>query len=149
MRHNLLILGTVLAAVFSSTVVQAESDTNQITGELGYVVGTELMIEGTFKAGKNSWVLVTKVNDNDLPAPILISTVNLDNSSKIPTNVVCRFKGVEITYVVTPVIDPKTGHELQQQGSGRHFAFKVTEVLAPEGVETRKKSPNQTSEATR
>jgi len=119
-----------------------------VMGKLGPVVGTELMIEGTFKAGKNSWVLVTKVNGKDLPEPKLISTCNLDPFTKIPTNTICRFKGVEITYVIKSIVDPKTGQECQQAASGRHFDFQVTEVLAPEGMKIReKKSPNKASEA--
>jgi len=130
--------------------ILADSDTNQIVGKLGFPVGTDLTIDGTFKAGKNSWVLVTKVNDKELPVPVLISTANLAYPVKIPTNVVCRFKGVEITYVIKPVLNPKTGEEMQQAASGRHFDFKVTEVVAPVGVKLREdKSPNKSSEATR
>jgi hypothetical protein len=141
-------LALVLAAL-SGTIAQAQSDTNQIMGQLGYVVGTDLTIEGTFKAGKNSWLLVTKVNGKDLPEPRLIPTDNLDTSAKIPTNALCRFKGVEITYVVKSVVDPKTGQECQQASPGRHIDFQITEVLAPEGVKVRqKKGPNQAPEDT-
>lgn len=139
-------IALVLAA-FSSTIAQAQSDTNQIIGHLGVIIGTDLTIEGTFQGGKNSWFLVTKVNGKDLPEPKLIPADNLDHSAKIPTNTLCRFKGVEITYVVKSVVDPKTGQECQQASPGRHIDFHITEVLAPEGANVReKKSPNHTSD---
>jgi len=150
MRHNRLTLPACVVAVaaLTSTVAKAQTDTNQIMGKLGYIVGTELMIEGTFKAGKGSSVLVTKVNGKDLPKPELVPTCNLDPHTMIPRNTVCRFKGVEITYVFTPVIDPTTGRASKQQAlSGRHIDFKITEILAPEGVKIKEeKSPNKVPE---
>jgi len=108
-----------------------------IVGKLGKPVGTELTIEGTFQAGKNSWLLVSKVDEKQLTNSVLMPTYNLDPFARIPTNTVCRFKGKELTYVVQKVIDPKTGRDAQQALSGRHFDFKVTEVLVPKGVKTR------------
>ena len=127
----------VLLAALSGSIAGAQSDTNQIMGQLGHIVGTDLTIEGTFQAGKNSWLLVTKVNGKDLPEPKLIPTDNLDPSAKVPTNTLCRFKGVEVTYVVKSVVDPKTGQECQQASPGRHIDFQITEVLASEGVKVR------------
>jgi hypothetical protein len=45
--------------------------------------------------------------------------------------------------VFTPVIDPTTGRASKQQAlSGRHIDFKITEILAPEGVKIKEeKSP--------
>ncbi len=150
MRHNRLTLVVCVVAVvaLTSTVAKAQTDTNQIMGKLGYIVGTELTIKATFQAGKGSSVLVTKVNGKDLPKPELINTHNLDPHTEIPRNTVCRFRGLEITYMITPVIDPATGQYPKQQAlSGRHFAFKITEVLAPAGVKVREeKSPNKVPE---
>jgi hypothetical protein len=118
-------------------VVIASAGEAPIIGPLGKPVGTELTIEGTFQAGKNSWVLVTTVDGQKLTHPVLVSTCNLDPLAHIPTNAVCRFKGKEITYVVKAVVDPKTGRELQQASPGRHFDFEVARVLAPKGLKTR------------
>ncbi len=108
-----------------------------IIGKLGKPVGTELTIEGTFQGGKNSWILVTKVNEKELSSPVLIAT-SLDTFEAIKTDAGCRFKGMEVTYVVKPVIDPTTGKQGQQAAPGRHLAFKVTKVLVPKGVKIRK-----------
>ncbi len=108
-------------------------ETKKLIGQLGKPVGTELTIEGTFEGGKNSWILVTKVNGEELAAPVRIATDNLDPFSPIPINTVCRFRGREITYIVQNQSDPKTG-TTQQAAPGRHFDFKVTEILAPKGV---------------
>lgn len=108
-----------------------------IVGKLGKPVGSELTIEGTFQAGKNSWLLVSKVNEKKLTSPVLIPTDNLDPVAHISTSTICRFKGKEITYVVQSIVNPKTGRELQQASAGRHFDFIVTKVLAPRGVKTR------------
>ncbi len=97
----------------------------------------KMTIEGTFQGGKNSWLLVTKVNGEKLTNAVSVPTDNLDPLAHIPTNTVCRFKGKEITYVVRPIIDPKTGLQMQQASPGRHIDFKVTEALAPKGVKTR------------
>ena len=106
-----------------------------LVGKLGKPVGTELTIEGTFQAGKNRWVLVAEVNGEKLSPAVLMATSNSgDPLSGIPPNTVCRFKGKEITYVVQNIIDPKTGQPGQQPTGGRHFDFKVTEVLSPKGV---------------
>lgn len=66
-----------LVLALTATLAQAQSDTNQIMGILGYPVGTELTIEGRYYAGKNQWLNVTKVNGKDLASPILIATDNL------------------------------------------------------------------------
>ncbi|MDB6024067.1 MAG: hypothetical protein JWM68_290 [Verrucomicrobiales bacterium] len=119
------------------SVAVASAGESPIVGKLGKAVGTAMTIEGTFQDGKNSWLLVSTVNDKKLATPVLMPTENLDPFAHIPTNTVCRFQGKEITYVVEAVIDPKTGREMQQASSGRHFDFKVTKVLAPGGVKTR------------
>ncbi len=122
-----------------------------IIGKLGRIVGTELTIEcKRSPPWKGDYLLVTMVDGNELKKPVLLAVVNLAQPFNVATNVVCRFKGVETTYVVTPVIDPKTGEEMQQAAGGRHFEFKVTEVLAPEGVKIMKEDgPNHTSDGIR
>ena len=111
------------------------ADEGPLVGKLGKPVGTELTIEGTFQARKNSWILVSEVNGEKLSPAVLMATSNSgDPFSGIPPNTVCRFKGKEITYVVQNIIDPKTGLPGQQPAGGRHFDFKVTEVLSPKGV---------------
>jgi hypothetical protein len=125
-----------LSLLLLGSVALVSADDKPMVGKLGKPVGTELTIEGTFQAGKNSWLLVSKVNDKKLTNPVLMPTENLDPLAKLPTSTLCRFKGKEITYVVESVIDPKTGNEMQQAAPGRHFDFKVTEVLVPKGVKT-------------
>jgi len=127
------------AAFFSllMAVVMVSADESPIIGKLGKPIGTELTIEGTFQAGKNSWLLVRQVDGEKLASPVLTPTDNLDPLARIPTNTVCRFKGREITYVVKSIVDPKTRREMQQASAGRHFDFMVTEVLAPKGLKTR------------
>ena len=137
MRRTPLRLVVLVAAALPAAVAGAQTETNQIMGRLGHFVGTELTIEGTFKGGKNGWILVTKVNGRDLPTPVTVSTVYIPGVSRIPTNTICRFKGAEITYVIKPVVNPQTGEEMQQAASGRHLDFKVTEVIVPEGVKVR------------
>ena len=131
----LLLAGSSLASTNDLTIV----------GTLGKPIGTKLTIEGTFKAGKNSWFSVTKADGNNLSSPELIAISNLDPFAKIPVNTVCRFKGFEITYVVEDIRDPVTGRSQQQALSGRHFEFKITEVIVPDDITLRKeKSPNKT-----
>src|SRR3954470_13953074 len=126
----------VLFSLLTIAVLVSAGET-PIVGKLGKPVGTELMIEGSFLSGKNSSLLVAKVDGKKLSSPVLMPTDNLDPLAHISTNTVCRFKGKEITYVVRPDIDPKTGREMQQASAGRHFDFKVTKVLAPKGVKIR------------
>lgn len=120
-----------------ASVVLVSAGESPLIGKLGKPVGTELTIKGTFQAGKNSWFLVTNVNEDKLTTPVLLPAQNLDPFAHIPLNTVCRFRGQEISYVVKAVIDRKTGREMQQASAGHHFEFRVKKVLAPEGVKTR------------
>ena len=128
---------TAVFFLLLTSVAFVSAGEKPIVGKLGKPVGTELTIEGTFQGRKNSWLLVSKVNEKKLTSPVLMPTENLETFAHIPTNTVCRFKGKEITYVVQSVVDPKTGREMQQASAGRHFDFMVTKVLAPRGVKTR------------
>ena len=83
------------------TLAAAYAAESPVLGQLGKPVGTELTIEGRFQAGKDSWVLVERVDGERLSRPVLIATGNLDPLARIPTNTVCRLKGKELTYVVT------------------------------------------------
>lgn len=130
-RHGLLAL---LIGGCSGVLLAQDAP---IMGKLGYPVGTELTIEGTFIGGKNRWVKVAKVNGKDLPSPVTISTRYLTEVSHTPPNSHCLFKGVEITYVIKPVLDPKTGKEMQQAGGGRRFDFEVKAILSTEREKTR------------
>ena len=133
MRHIWLTMVTLVVAALSCTIAQAQSDTNQIMGQLGYAVGTELTIEGIFGGGKNSWILVTKINGTNLIPNIRIAS-NLQHPGhnlQTQTNIICRLKGCERTGVV-PNKDPG-----QQAAPGRSFMFLVTEVLAPDGLKIR------------
>jgi hypothetical protein len=138
LRTQVKNMKSFIAVFFSllSVLVFVSAGETPIVGKLGKPIGTELTVEGTFQAGKNSWILVKKVNGEKLPAPILIATGNLDPFSRIPTNTVCQFKGKEITSVMENQFDPKTG-TTQQAAPGRHFVFEVTEVLAPKGIKVK------------
>ena len=129
---NVLKIGLLcFLTVLLSTLLFAD-DAQPVKGKLGYPVGTELTIEGKYKGGKGSEILVTKINEIELASPQYISTSL--NPSKIPKDAFCRFIGVERTFIVESDKD-KTGEEPRRQiASGRHFIFEVSKVLAPDGV---------------
>jgi hypothetical protein len=114
-------------------------------GQLGYPVGTELTIDGTFGGGKNSWILVTKVNGTNLISKIQIASnlIHPGHNAQTQTNIICRLKGCEGTSVVPY-------QKGQQAAPGRHFFFIVSEVLLPDGLKfMEKKRPNHTSDGIR
>lgn len=133
----------LVVAVLFGTIAGAQSDTNAIMGQLGHPVGTELTIEGAFGGGKNSWILVTRVNGTNLIPNVRIGS-NLQHPGhnlETQISIICRLKGYETTGVV-PNRDPG-----QQAAPGRYFRFHVAEVLAPDGLKIREqKSPNKASE---
>jgi hypothetical protein len=145
MNHRRTILATAVAAVLSGAMAQPQSDTNQIMGQLGYPVGTELTVDGTFGGGKNSWILVTRVNGTNLISKVQIASnlVHPGRNLQTQTNITCRLRGREKTGVVPY-------QEGQQAAPGRHFVFIVNEVLLPDGLEfIEKKRPNHTSDGIR
>ena len=150
MRINRLILIVLLVTSMSFAVAQAQYDTNQIIGHLGHPVGTVLVIEGTkVEPYKGYGFDVVKINGQELAKPIRIRLANVAHPFSVSTNTVCKFKGMETTFIIKPIVNPKTGEPLQQAAPGRYFEFNITEVLAPEGVKIKQdKSPNKPSEAT-
>jgi hypothetical protein len=127
----------LVAILAASRCVIADSETNQVMGQLGHTVGTPLVIEGRkVEPYKGYGFDVSRVNGQELTKPVRIRLANVAPPFNISTNVVCQFKGTEITFIIEPIVDPKTGVQLQQAASGRHFEFKITEVLSPSTLKT-------------
>lgn len=145
MRSNRLAMVALVVVSMSCAVARSQSDTNQIMGKLGCPVGTELTIDGAFGGGKNSWILVTKVNGTNLTSKIYIASnlIHPGHNAQTQTNIICRLKGCEGTCVVPY-------QKGQQAAPIRHFFFIVSQVLLPDGLNfMEQKRPNPTSEGIR
>ena len=136
-----IVSGIILVGLVIFSPRHAQSQTNDITGPLGYRIGTQLTIDGSIPTRPMMCECfdVYRVNETELQKPI---TVQLEHThgmiEALGTNRVCRLRGREEQTPFFPSWNTGTGLASLSQGSGKPFRFVISEVLSPPGIQVDK-----------